>query len=183
MASKYRNLPPMNWIGHKSYAKYGAGLGFSDFTLPRRWSVFGEIPFNWKGFRGWWNDIHHSHQVNESYFWSNYSDLTRPGPPKGSEGREIPLFHGFSRLVHYYNLARYFEGECLFMFVCLVFSLYRFFLNDAFYSQRSADVFRRWLFTREVQGSATRITKKLRQKRSVGWVEWCVIKRGVRDMI
>ena len=24
--------------------------------------------------------------------WSNYSDLTRPGPPKGSLVREIPLF-------------------------------------------------------------------------------------------
>ena len=26
--------------------------------------------------------------------WSNYSDLTRPGPPKGSWRREIPLFQG-----------------------------------------------------------------------------------------
>ncbi len=29
-----------------------------------------------------------------SFFWSNYSDLTRPGPPKCSWGREIPLFRG-----------------------------------------------------------------------------------------
>ena len=26
--------------------------------------------------------------------WSNYSDLTGPGPPQGSWGREIPLFQG-----------------------------------------------------------------------------------------
>ena len=27
--------------------------------------------------------------------WPNYSDLTRPGPPKGSWGREILLFQGY----------------------------------------------------------------------------------------
>ena len=27
-------------------------------------------------------------------FWSNYSDLTRPGPPNGGLVREIPLFQG-----------------------------------------------------------------------------------------
>ena len=27
------------------------------------------------------------------WIWTNYSDLTRPGPPKGGQGREIPLFH------------------------------------------------------------------------------------------
>ena len=26
--------------------------------------------------------------------WSNYSDLTRPGPPNGGLVREIPLFQG-----------------------------------------------------------------------------------------
>ena len=38
--------------------------------------------------------------------WSNYSDLTRPGPPKGSylEGKS-PYFR-ISRLVKYDNLAR-----------------------------------------------------------------------------
>ena len=38
--------------------------------------------------------------------WSNYSDLTRPGPPKGSglEGKS-PYFREI-RLVKYYNLAR-----------------------------------------------------------------------------
>ena len=28
------------------------------------------------------------------YIWSNYSDLTRPGPPNGGLVREIPLFQG-----------------------------------------------------------------------------------------
>ena len=42
------------------------------------------------------------------YIWSNYSDLTRPGPQKCSWGREMgPLISGKSRLVKYYNLARY----------------------------------------------------------------------------
>ena len=29
-----------------------------------------------------------------TYIWSNYSDLTRPGPPNGGLVREIPLFQG-----------------------------------------------------------------------------------------
>ncbi len=28
------------------------------------------------------------------WFWSNYSDLTRPGPPNGGLGREFLLFQG-----------------------------------------------------------------------------------------
>ena len=41
-------------------------------------------------------------------FWSNYSDLTRPGPPNGGLVREIrnPLILGKSGLVKYSNLAR-----------------------------------------------------------------------------
>ena len=31
--------------------------------------------------------------------WSNYSDLTRPGPPKGSSGRKNPLISGKSKVV------------------------------------------------------------------------------------
>ena len=41
-------------------------------------------------------------------FWSNYSDLTRPGPPKGSWGigREIPVLQGHLGWWNYCNLAR-----------------------------------------------------------------------------
>ena len=43
-----------------------------------------------------------------------YSDLTRPGPPKGSvwEGKSAPLL-GKSRFVKYYNLARSIEENNL----------------------------------------------------------------------
>ncbi len=37
---------------------------------------------------------------HQQYIWSNYSNLTRPGPPRGSWGREMgPLISGKSRLV------------------------------------------------------------------------------------
>ncbi len=35
--------------------------------------------------------------------WSNYSDLTRPGPPNGGDCKGIPLISGKSRLVKYYE--------------------------------------------------------------------------------
>ena len=38
--------------------------------------------------------------------WSNYSDLTRPHP-KWWFSKGIPIISGKSRLVKYYNLARY----------------------------------------------------------------------------
>ena len=39
--------------------------------------------------------------------WSNYSDLTRPGPPNGGLVREMGLLiSGKSKLMTYYNLAR-----------------------------------------------------------------------------
>ena len=41
-----------------------------------------------------------------SYIWSNYSDLTRPHP-KWWFRKGHPLISGKSRLVKYYNLARY----------------------------------------------------------------------------
>ena len=41
-----------------------------------------------------------------TYIWSNYSDLTRPHP-KWWFSKGIPLISGKSRLVKYYNLARY----------------------------------------------------------------------------
>ena len=47
---------------------------------------------------------------NNPLTWSNYSDLAWPGPPKGSWGRYITLFHGnLYRLVKYYifYLARW----------------------------------------------------------------------------
>ena len=40
------------------------------------------------------------------YIWSNYSDLTRPHP-KWWFSKGNPLISGKSRLVKYYNLARY----------------------------------------------------------------------------
>ena len=47
--------------------------------------------------------------VARHIFWSNYSDLTRPGPPKGSVlERNPPKISGKPGLVKYYNLARYF---------------------------------------------------------------------------
>ena len=42
-----------------------------------------------------------------AYVWSNYSDLTRLKTPNGGSVREIPEISGKSRLVKYYNLARY----------------------------------------------------------------------------
>ena len=41
------------------------------------------------------------------WFWSNYSDLTRPHP-KWWFSKGIPLISGKSRLVKYFNLARWF---------------------------------------------------------------------------
>ena len=35
-----------------------------------------------------------SHGIDVSMIWSNYSDLTRPGPPNGGLVREFPLFQG-----------------------------------------------------------------------------------------
>ena len=64
---------------------------------------------------GW---IHHIQNRNEQnvfvcsclnsnpiHIWSNYSDLTRPGPPKGSksEGKWDPLFQGNLGEVKYYE--------------------------------------------------------------------------------
>ena len=43
------------------------------------------------------------------FFWSNYSDLTRPHP-KWWFSKGNPLISGKSRLVKYYNLARFFVG-------------------------------------------------------------------------
>ena len=42
------------------------------------------------------------------YIWSNYSDLTRPHPNWWSR-KGNPLISGKSRLVKYYDLARYIE--------------------------------------------------------------------------
>ena len=42
------------------------------------------------------------------FFWSNYSDLTGPGPLKGSKLERNPFISGKSRLVRYCNLARFF---------------------------------------------------------------------------
>ena len=44
---------------------------------------------------------------NLPYIWSNYSDLTRPISPKWWFSKGNPLISGKSRLVKYYNLARY----------------------------------------------------------------------------
>ena len=45
------------------------------------------------------------------YIWSNYSDLTRPHP-KWWFSKGNPLISGKSRLVKYYNLARYIWDVC-----------------------------------------------------------------------
>ena len=47
-----------------------------------------------------------------SIFWSNYSDLTRPGPPNGGLVREVP---GYFREIQVseilFHLARIFGGD------------------------------------------------------------------------
>ena len=45
----------------------------------------------------------------EAFFWSNYSDLTRPHP-KWWFSKGHPLISGKSRLVKYYNLTRILGG-------------------------------------------------------------------------
>ena len=45
------------------------------------------------------------------YFWSNYSDLTRPHP-KWWFSKGNPLISGKPRLVKYYNLARFTSTWC-----------------------------------------------------------------------
>ena len=44
----------------------------------------------------------HTSNFNIPWIWSNYNDLTRPGPPKGSLVGEVP-----KRFVNYYNLPRW----------------------------------------------------------------------------
>ena len=51
--------------------------------------------------------------INHQYFWSNYSDLTRPHP-KWWFSKGNPLISGKSRLVKYYNLARIFGSNTFF---------------------------------------------------------------------
>ena len=58
---------------------------------------------------GWKYTLFQPYSWRQDLFvWSNYSDLTRPGPPKGSvlEGKS-PAISGKSRLVKYCNLAIY----------------------------------------------------------------------------
>ena len=50
------------------------------------------------------------------YIWSNYSDLTRPHP-KWWFSKGTPLISGKSRLVKYYNLARYIYIYMLISFI------------------------------------------------------------------
>ena len=52
---------------------------------------------------------HKTFAVSNSHagFWSNYSDVTRVFTPNAGLVKEIPLISGKSRLVKYYNLARY----------------------------------------------------------------------------
>ncbi len=57
-----------------------------------------------------------------TYIWSNYSDLTRPHP-KWWFSKGNPLISGKSRLVKYYNLARYINLFILACFTVLPFSL------------------------------------------------------------
>ena len=54
--------------------------------------------------------LSHHHEI-----WSNYSDLTRPHP-KWWFSKGIPLISGKSRLVKYYNLARW-NDPCGFIYL------------------------------------------------------------------
>ena len=62
------------------------------------------------------------------YIWSNYSDLTRPHP-KWWFSKGNPLISGKSRLVKYYNLARYI-AHCSAFNICLKESRYLLKLYD-----------------------------------------------------
>ena len=62
-------------------------------------SAYSSTTMNGRSFLKW------SH-FTKTYIWSNYSDLTRPHP-KWWFTTGIPLISGKSRLVKYYNLARY----------------------------------------------------------------------------
>ena len=54
----------------------------------------------------------HHKKSKLQYIWSNYSDLTRPHP-KWWFSKGILLISGKSRLVKYYNLARYMESPVI----------------------------------------------------------------------
>ena len=41
-----------------------------------------------------WDFLAWKNQTEPTSFWSNYSDLTRPGPPNGGLEREILLCQG-----------------------------------------------------------------------------------------
>ena len=56
------------------------------------------------------------------FFWSNYSDLTRPHP-KWWFSKGNPLISGKPRLVKYYNLARFFVSRLWVFFFVLNFCL------------------------------------------------------------
>ena len=44
--------------------------------------------------------------------WSNYSDLSRPGPPKDSWGREFPLFQGNLAWWHIISFGQIYWNPC-----------------------------------------------------------------------
>ena len=70
-------------MGESSWFRFQSclvGTPHLQLVSVNHWSIHPRMPL----FSGWRRDIN----------WSNYSDLTRPGPPKGSKGREIPLFQG-----------------------------------------------------------------------------------------
>lgn len=60
-------------------------------------------------------------------FWSNSSEITRPGPSKGSWGMEIPLFHGKCL-----NLARNYHSLSLYLCVFFNFFWWAFYLQNIY---------------------------------------------------
>ena len=69
--------------------------GGNDTNLPRLKLLLSGVQQHCNGWPGSWSQgglrISFGQVVK---FWSNYSDLTRPGPPNGGLVREIPLFQG-----------------------------------------------------------------------------------------
>ena len=62
-------------------------------------------PGHWGVFDVGWPEVWTINSIGY-FIWSNYSDLTRPHP-KWWLSKENPLISGKSRLVKYYDLARY----------------------------------------------------------------------------
>ena len=102
-----RNLEPVGkvvgWPAIKSVFPWNCQVGFCCctgvvFVLRRTWFA---LKFDTRCFEG----VAFSKAPDFCIlFWSNYSDLTRPGPPKWWFSKGNPLISGKSRLVKYYSI-------------------------------------------------------------------------------